>query len=227
MRKPISLAAVIFPLAALTIFSSIPCFAQKMSFHYSYKIAPAMITEAPHISAGPEFKYPEEARKTGVEGKVILTFTLGEDSKVRDIKVVEGLPGGVTEALTDGIQKMVFTPAKNEDAPAPVDVTFELNITLLFDEADPNVKKPRITFLPTPPYPDNQRAGTYKGKVTARILFFADGTLKVDAIGSVLPKEFDNAAMEAAKTIKFEPAVHKKSQKPVSQIMIVTFDFKP
>lgn len=227
MKRIIRLAGLFVMLSLPLFLSAAICSAQNVSFYYSYKMTPAMITEAPEIPGGPDFKYPEEARKNGAQGKVVLTFTLGEDSKIRDIKVVEGLPHGITEALIDAIQKMYFKPAKNRGVPAPVEATIELKITVVFDENDPNVKKPKITFLPTPVYPENQRAEKYKGKVSTRIIFFADGTLKVNGINSVLPREFDKAAFEAAQSIKFEPAVHKKSQKPVTQVMTVEFDFKP
>ncbi len=47
------------------------------------------------------------------------------------------------------------------------------------------------------------------------------------SVNSVMPKEFDKAAIEAAQKIKFEPAVHKKSKKAVSQSMTVEYSFKP
>jgi TonB family protein len=98
---------------------------------------------------------------------------------------------------------------------------------MVFEESDPAIKKPRITLQPAAVYPESGRAEKYKGKVALLIVFFADGTSKVNSVNSVLPRDFDKAAIEAAKGIKFEPAVHKKSQKPVTQAMTVEFDFKP
>lgn len=40
-------------------------------------------------------------------------------------------------------------------------------------------------------------------------------------------KEFDKAAVEAASQIKFQPALHKKSHRPVTQQMTVVHQFKP
>jgi TonB family protein len=214
-------------LAAIIILCSTICAAQNVFFRYSYKFEQAMITEPPEIPGGPDFQYPENARKKGVEGKAVVSFTLGEDSKIRNVKVVEGLPEGVSEALMDSVQKLYFIPAKNRGVATPMDMTVELTITLVFDENDPGVKKPRITFLPAAVYPESQRADKYKDKVAVVIVFYADGTLKINNVNSVLPKEFDEAAKAAAAGIKFEPAVHKKSQKPVTQAMTVEFNFKP
>ncbi len=214
-------------LVAMIVLCSAICAAQNVSFRYSYKFEPALITEPPVIPSGPEFNYPENARKKGVEGKAVVSFTLGEDGKVRNVKLVEGLPEGISEALMDSVQKIYFQPAKNRGVPAPIDMTITLTITLVFDENDPNVKKPKITFLPPATYPESQRAEKYKDKVAILVIFYADGTLRVNRVNSVLPKEFDEAAKAAAEGIKFEPAVHKKSQKPVAQAMTVEFNFKP
>ena len=51
--------------------------------------------------------------------------------------------------------------------------------------------------------------------------------LKVLGVSSVMPKEFDKAALEAAEKIHFLPATHKKSKAGVSQKLTVEYDFKP
>ncbi|HEV7643463.1 MAG TPA: energy transducer TonB [Pyrinomonadaceae bacterium] len=226
IRMPVFVRPV--ALAALIVLSSAVCAAaQNVSFRYIYKFESALITEPPEIPGGPDFNYPENARKKGIEGKAVVSFTLGEDGKVRNVKLIEGLPEGVSEALMDSVRKLYFKPAKNGGVPAPIDVTVTFTITLVFDESDPNVKKPKITLLPPAVYPESQRAEKYKDKVAVLIIFYPDGTLKVNGVNSILPKEFDEAAKAAAEDIKFEPAVHKKSQKPVAQAMYVEFNFKP
>ena len=66
-----------------------------------------------------------------------------------------------------------------------------------------------------------------KGKVEVKVLCFADGRVKIVGVSSVMPKEFDQAAVEAAARLRFQPAVHKKSKADVSQKMTVVYDFKP
>lgn len=201
--------------------------AQTVNFNYIYRFEPALITEPPVIQGFPDVDYPEAARKNGVEGTVKVTLTMTETGAVSDITVVEGLPFGVSEAVAAGMKKFKFTPAKFNDKPVALKMSIDYTISIVFVENDSNVKKPVITDKPAPIYPESGRADKVKGKVGVQALFNADGTIKLIGVSSVLPKEFDKAALEAAKNLKFQPAVHKKSKKPVSQIMTVEFDFKP
>jgi outer membrane biosynthesis protein TonB len=58
-------------------------------------------------------------------------------------------------------------------------------------------------------------------------LFNPDGKMQIVGVSSVMPREFDRAAMEAAAKLRFEPAVHKKSRTDVAQKMLIEYDFKP
>ena len=35
-------------------------------------------------------KYPEEAIRQGIQGRVLVDFIIGEDGKIRDVKVLKG-----------------------------------------------------------------------------------------------------------------------------------------
>lgn len=201
--------------------------AQEITANYAYKIDTNDVTEAPQFLSGFNVPFPEEARENGVEGTLKLKMTLGEDGKVRDIAVSEGLPFGISEAVVQSLEQLRFEPAKRNGQPAPVTMFFDYTVTLVFNDFDKNVIKPKILEKPAPVYPPNQRGEKLKGKVSVEALFSADGTAQVLSVNSVMPKEFDRAAAEAAKLIKFQPAVHKKSKKAVSQKMTVEYEFKP
>lgn len=185
-----------------------------------------MITEPPELG-GLEVDFPEPARKNGVEGTAKVSFTLGEDGKVRDAVILNDLPFGVGEAVRAGVQRMTFKPAGFNGKPAPMKVTLDYVVSLLYEENDKNVTKPKIVDKPAPVYPPNHLAEKVKGKVYVTILFMANGEHKIGGVSSTMPKEFDKAALEAAKNIKYTPALHKKSKQPVSQTMMVEYDFKP
>ncbi len=219
------IARYIFAFVA-ALFCSVSGGAQELSFRYLYTFEPAMVTEGPQIGAL-EVDYPEAAKKNGVEGKVKATLTLGEDGKVRDIVIVQDLPHGVGEAVRAGLQKLYFKPAAAMDKPTAVKATIEYIISIVYDESDGNVAKPKIIEKPIPAYPENHRAEKVKGKVAVTVMFLANGELKVGSASSTMPREFDKAAIEAAKKIRFTPAIHKKSKQPVSQQIMVEFDFKP
>lgn len=201
--------------------------AQEILFNYKYQIGLSDATEAPKFSGFPEFDYPEAARKNGVEGTLKFTLTLGADGKVKDITAQQGLPFGVTEAVTKGLGQLRFQPAKRDGQPIAVKMFFDYIISTAYSENDKNVSKPKIIEKPNAVYPPSQKAEGRKDKVQVQVMFYNDGTLKVLGVNSVMPKEFDKAAIEAAQKIKFEPAVHKKSKKAVSQQMTVEYNFKP
>jgi TonB family protein len=200
--------------------------AQEISFNYFYKINYLEANEAPKIGSF-DFDYPEEARKNGVEGTLKATLTLGEDSKVRDITISQTLPHGVAEAVVKALQNLSFQPARKDGQPVAAVMNFDFVVTAVYRESDKNVTKPKILEKPEAIYPASGLAEKIKGAVQVSILFNPDGTLKVLGVSSVMPKEFDRSAAEAAAKLKFQPAVHKKSKKPVSQQMIVEYDFKP
>lgn len=201
--------------------------AQEISLKYNYQLDLSNATEPPKLNGVPEIDYPETARKNGVEGTVKISMTLGEDGRIKDINIVQGLPFGVSEAVTKGLQGLPFEPAKRNGQPIPVKMFFDYTVTAVYSENDKNVSKPKLIEKPEAVYPESQRADSVKGKVLVTVMFYEDGTVEILSVNSVMPKDFDRAAVEAAKKIKFEPAVHKKSKKAVSQQMVVEYNFKP
>jgi TonB family protein len=212
-------------LCFISIFS-VAANAQEISFNYFYNFGRVEADEAPTIN-GFDFDYPEAARKNGVEGTLKASLILGENGKVRDIKILQTLPFGVEDAVTKGLQNLYFQPAKLNGQPVAIPMTFDFVVTAVYDENDKNVTKPRILEKPAPVYPSKYAAEKLKGKVQVLVLFFTDGKLKVLGVSSTMPREFDRAATEAAAKIRVQPAVHKKSKAAVAQKMTVEFDFKP
>ncbi len=213
-------------LLCLLTFSNIAK-SQSISLNYFYKLEPKPLTEAPQFIGAPDINYPEEARKNGVEGTLKASFTIAEDGSTQNIVIEQTLPNGVEEAVKTGLQKLRFKPAKLMDKPVPVKMFFDYVVSAVYEENDKNVSKPKITSQPEPVYPSQYAAEKIKGEVLVAVMCNADGSINILGVSSVMPKEFDNAAKDAAAKIKFEPAVHKKSKKIVSQQITVKFKFKP
>ena len=218
--------------SALTFFFLFAAFlssaqGQKVNILYNYKMDLSEATEAPVIPGFPDIDYSDEARKNGVEGTVKVTLTLAESGQATDVLLETQLPHGVSDAVLTGMKNFRFTPAKRDGKPISVKMYLNYEVTLLFEERDPSVKKAVITEKPEPLYPEAKRAEKTKGKVAVQVLLFTDGTLKILDANSVLARDFDKAAIEAAKKIKFTPAIHKKSKKPVAQAMTIEYSFKP
>ncbi len=224
ITKYLSLFLSIFCLAL--IFSS-AVFAQQILSSYQYRLELTNATELPELEGMPVAKIPEDAQKNGVEGTLKAEMILAKEGIVKDIKITHTLPHGIAESVTEAYGSYKFKPAKRNGTPIDVKMFLEVTVSAVYDERSKNVNKPKIVEQPEAIYPAEHLADKRKDTVRVNILFNKDGTLKVLGVGSTMPKEFDEAAVEAAKKIKFEPATHKKSKQPVSMKMVVEFKFKP
>lgn len=70
--------------------------------------------------------YPEIARETGIEGRVVLQFIVDERGNVVNPIVIRGIGGGCDEAALDAIQDVKFKPGLQRGR--PVKVQFQLPI---------------------------------------------------------------------------------------------------
>jgi protein TonB len=76
-------------------------------------------------------KYTDEARAAGVEGTVVLDLVVGEDGRVTAVKVVEGLPNGLSEAAVAALRQCRFSPGEKDGKPVPVRVRgFKIHFVL-------------------------------------------------------------------------------------------------
>jgi protein TonB len=49
-------------------------------------------------------KYPAQARRMGVEGKVFVQFVIGKDGAISDVKVIKGIGAGCDEEAIRVVQ---------------------------------------------------------------------------------------------------------------------------
>jgi len=75
---------------------------------------------APVRIYSPDPHYPEEARHARVQGVVILQTIINTDGNVTDVKVLKGLPSGLTEAAVAAVSSWRFKPATLEGRPVAV-----------------------------------------------------------------------------------------------------------
>ena len=75
---------------------------------------------APVRIYSPDPHYPEEARHARVQGVVILQTIINIDGNVTDVKVLKGLPSGLTESAVAAVSSWRFKPATLEGRPVAV-----------------------------------------------------------------------------------------------------------
>jgi protein TonB len=63
-------------------------------------------------------RYPAVARRTGVEGKVLVQFVVGKDGSISEVKVLRGIGAGCDEEAVRVMQKAPnWTPGKQRGKP--------------------------------------------------------------------------------------------------------------
>jgi len=73
---------------------------------------PKEVTQRPKFGPGTSPDLTAEALSHGVRGRVVLSAVLCRTGKITDIKVVEGLPFGMTERVIEAARQIKFEPAE-------------------------------------------------------------------------------------------------------------------
>jgi TonB family protein len=68
-------------------------------------------------------KYPEIAKRAGIEGKVYILAYIDENGNVTKTTVLKGIGGGCDEAAMNAIKKVKFTPGRQRGKPVKVQVS--------------------------------------------------------------------------------------------------------
>jgi len=74
----------------------------------------------PKVTYREQANYTEEARNKVAHGTVALSVVFRVDGNITDIKVVSGLPYGLTEAAIEAVRMVRFEPAMKNGQPVPV-----------------------------------------------------------------------------------------------------------
>jgi TonB family protein len=75
-------------------------------------------------------KYTEEARQQQVQGAVILLATFHANGQISEIRVIRGLPSGLTEEAIQSAKRIRFQPAVEHGVPVTVRAQLEFNFAL-------------------------------------------------------------------------------------------------
>lgn len=77
--------------------------------------------------------YPEEARQEGIQGRLLLEFTVDTEGKAHSIEVVDSLHPLCDSAAVTGIRSVNFVPAKHKGEEIPVRMRLPVRFQLLSD----------------------------------------------------------------------------------------------
>jgi TonB family protein len=90
------------------------------------------------ITTRPQPSYTKEGRRNGIQGFVALKVLLSGNGKVTRLRVLKGLPAGLTESAIRAACKIKFKPAVKDNAPVSQWVVAEYAFRL----ADSSIFRP-------------------------------------------------------------------------------------
>ena len=80
---------------------------------------------------GDNIKYPSIARENGITGTVFVTFVIGNDGQVKDVKVLRGIGGGCDEEAKRVVMAMPkWKAGKQRGKPVSVQYNLPIRFTL-------------------------------------------------------------------------------------------------
>ena len=85
------------------------------------------------------------------------------------------------------------------------------------------VTPPHATYAPDPPYPPKELKNHYQGAVGLLLTVGTDGLPHDIAVARSVTSDFDEAAVDAVKTWRFDPAIKDGKRVPVRIKVEVTF----
>jgi TonB family protein len=89
--------------------------------------------KAPNVSRRVQPDYTESARKARVAGVVVLEAIINKNGTVEQVRVIKGLPLGLSEEAIEAVKQWRFKPGTLNGR--PVDVIFNLTVNFKLDQS--------------------------------------------------------------------------------------------
>ncbi len=84
----------------------------------------------PTVAHEVKVPYPDEARRAGIEGQVVLSLRIDEQGNVVSAKVLSGPGYGLNEAALQAIRRFKFTPAVKGGTPVQTEMKYTYTFLL-------------------------------------------------------------------------------------------------
>lgn len=201
--------------------------------YIAYDVPPTPIGGETAISRN--IKYPENAKKAGIEGQVVVQAFINENGVVEHCQILRGVPGtGLDEAAINAIKMTKFNPAKQQDKNVGVWISIPVRFKL-----KKSVENEKFVPYDTPPepiggmeaiaenlvYPKEAKQANEQGTVIIQAKIDVNGNVETTKIlRSFGSKICDEAASKAIMLTKWTPA--KQRDKDVSVWITVPIEFK-
>ena len=98
-----------------------------------------------------QLKYPTIAKRAGIEGRVIIEFTVDEQGRVVDPHVLKGIGGGCDEEALRVVQQARFEPARKDGQPVRLKMSLPFTFKLGDEESAIGPGNASINLQESPP----------------------------------------------------------------------------
>jgi TonB family protein len=179
-------------------------------------------------------KYPPEALKAGVSGKVVLEATTSKEGDVTDLVVIDGHPL-LNPAAQDALRQWKYEPYIIKGVKKPVKFTVVMNFTLHKEEKTgtgeekPLVvssdQRPRLVKKVDPQYPEEALKAGIQGKVVIEATTDKKGIVVEAKVIDGHPL-LNKAALKALKQWEYEPYIIDGEKKAVKFTVVMNFHLK-
>jgi TonB family protein len=109
--------------------------ADSMRSHFPDALRVGGDVQPPKVKRRVEPRYPDDARRNGVGGVVIMEAIIGADGHVKDVTLLKDQPWGLGRASLDAVKQWTFEPGTLNGEPIPV--IFDLTINFKVSRSGP------------------------------------------------------------------------------------------
>ena len=172
--------------------------------------------------------YPEEAKKSLIQGEVVMTATISKQGDIIDLKVVSG-PPLLSDAATEAVKQWKYRPYLLNGEPIEIETTVIVKYHLQTDS--PRTERIRVSsgvaegllkHRVEPNYPRVAKENHIQGDVALAVLISTEGNVTNVKTISGDPLLVD-ASTEAVKQWKYRPFL--LNGKPIGIETTVLFKF--
>jgi len=89
-----------------------------------------LVTSMPVLVSEVRIPYPEEAKKAGIEGPVVMDLLIDEQGKVRQVTLIKGPGFGLNDAALAAIKNFQFRPARIKEQSVAVKIRYTYRFVL-------------------------------------------------------------------------------------------------
>jgi TonB family protein len=175
--------------------------------------------------------YSDEARRSGIEGVVVIQAHIDANGQASATRVIRGLGFGLDQNALVALRQWHFRPGTRSGVAAPMDVEMEIGFTLGNDAINAQIANDMVSLVGPGVIPPqavrvvnlrSPRVGA-AGTVVLDVVLLEDGTPRIVRILQSLGATADDMAVRAFEQWRFSPA--QKDGRPIKVRMNAEVNF--